>query len=208
MLMSVSSFPSDLFRRIASEFPRGSIFFAEDLEFLGRDPLEIRWALSTLSKDGTSLVRLARGVFCYPRLDEHAKLMLPDDVTVAEALARRWRVRIAPCAEQAAYLAGLIPLQLNPLKFVSDGSFQQFNLQNGRQIVFMRRKSNKVFYFRSEKLRNLVEGLRFLGPENITDHVIGVVRRTLPEISASDFNHDILLAPGWVRNVLIGECSG
>ena len=206
--MSVSSFPSDLFRRIASEFPRGTIFFAEDLEFIGRDPLEIRWALSTLSKDGISLVRLARGVYCYPRLDEHAKLMLPDDQTIAEALARRWRVRIVPAFEQAAYLSGLIPLQLNPLKFFSDGAQQYFNLQNGHRIEFIRRAGVKVFSFRSEKLRNLVEGLRFLGPDNITDFVIGVVRRTLPEISASDFNHDIVLAPGWIRNILLGECSG
>ena len=197
-----SSFPDELFRFICSRYSRGSIFFAEDLECTGRPRQVIRVALSELVRDNFSIIRIARGVFCYPRLDDAAHVIVPDDRSVAAALARRWRVRIAPCSEQAATLAGLIPFGIHPLRFVSDGSEQHFNLQNGRRIEFLRRKSVKVFDFRSEALRNLVEGLRFLGPGNISDYELSVARSTLAGISPEDFRHDVLLAPGWIRELL------
>ena len=194
-----SPFPALLFGLIVDRYPRGSIFFADDFSLDGHRPEAVRWALSELCSDGVSIIRLGRGIFCYPRLDPHGKVVTPDDLAVAEALAARWRVRIAPCGEQAAYLSGLIAFQNYPLRFVSDGSEQVFNLQNGRRIEFLRRKSVKVFDFRSERFRNLVEGLRFLGSPNVKEFETGVVREVLREVPDSDFFHDVLLAPGWVR---------
>ena len=205
---SPSTFPDELFRLIRSRFQRGDIFFAEDLSLDGHSPEAVRWALSELAADSHSIIRIARGVFCYPRLDGGARVMVPDDGTVAEALARRWRVRIAPCGEHAAWLSGLTPFTMSPLKFVSDGSEQHFNLQNGRRIEFVRRKSVKIFSFSSEKLRNLVEGLRYLGPDGVGSSERGVVRRTLAEIPREAFINDVPLAPGWIRDILIGEWAG
>lgn len=200
---SLSAFPSEIFRLICSSYPRGSIFFADSLSLSGHRPEAVRWALSELSRDGVSIIRLGRGIYCYPRLDLHAKVMYPSDSDIAAALAERWRVRIAPCGAQAAFLAGLTPFQNYPLRFVSDGSEQHFDLTNGRRIEFVRRKSVKVFSFRSEILRNLVEGLRFLGEDGVKEYEVAVVRKTLREVSESDFLHDILLAPGWVRDLCL-----
>lgn len=200
---SLCSFSAEIFGYISKAFPRGTIFFAEDLpEFPGHSADYVRMALSELVRDSYSIIRIARGVFCYPRLDGSAKVMVPDDAAVAAALAARWRVRIAPCGAQAAYLAGLIPFQSYPLRFVSDGSEQHFDLQNGRRIEFVRRKSVKVFGFTDERLRNLVEGLRYLGKDGVREWEASVARETLREIPDSSFVHDILLAPGWIRDFL------
>lgn len=207
LLMSESfpySFVAEVSRRISSGFPRGAIFFAEDIQFDGRPEEQVRLALSELSRSPSGgIIRLCRGVYCRPRLDPSAKVIVPDDLDVAAALAARWRVRIAPCGEQAAYLAGLIDFQRYPLRFVSDGSYQYFNLQNGRRIEFIRRKSLKVFSFLNPRMRNLVEGVRFLGMENIREHEAGIIMGTLAEIPDGDFRHDIMLSPGWVREYFL-----
>lgn len=207
--MPVSATPfsrvtSEVFSEIVRTIPRGTIFFAEDVSVPGLSREYVRLALSELARDGVSVIRVARGVFCYPRLDGNAKVIVPDPPAVAAALAARWRVRIAPCGEQAAYLSGLVPWPAaRPLRYVSDGSEQHFNLQNGRRIEFVRRKSVKVFSFRSECLRNLVEGVRFLGPGGIGDSERGVIRRTLAGIPPEDLVHDLRLAPGWISDLFL-----
>lgn len=201
--LSFSPFNARVFAQIRERFPRGTIFFAQDLDFPDVPPANVRLALSELSKDSLSIIRVSRGVFCYPRLDGNAKVMVPDPLTVAEAVAARWRVRIAPCGEQAAYLAGLVPWPASaPLRFVSDGSRQHFNLEGGRRIEFVWRSSLKVFSFRNERMRNLVEGLRWLGPANVGDPEKTVAWKVLREVPDADFQNDIRLAPGWISGIL------
>lgn len=203
MPASPSPFSFRLFDEIRSRFPRGTIFFADDLFFPDVSPQYVRLALSELSRDSVSIIRIARGVYCFPRLDSNGSVMVPDPQTVAEALAARWRVRIVPCGEQAAYLAGLVPWPSStPLTFLSDGSAQHFDLAGGRRIEFVRRKSVKVFSFRSERLRNLVEGLRWLGPDGVGDPELTVAWKTLRDVSRDDLHHDIRLAPGWISDIL------
>lgn len=191
---------------IASRFERGRIFFVEDLEPSGLEPEVLRVLLSRLIRKNLVVIRLARGVYCYPRVaSESMKMIVPGPEEVAAALAARWRVRIAPCGAQAAYLSGLTSVCLYPYTYVSDGSPQVFRLQGGKTVEFIRRRSVKVFDFRSVKLRNLVEGLRHIGQENLTEDDLRVVDRTVREVPGEDFLHDVRLAPLWIRQVLLSS---
>lgn len=202
----MDSVDSSLLSFIFSSFPRGSVFFAEDLEPSGFRPDEIRWSLARLVTTQSGVIRLARGVYCIPEQgsgNSPGKLRVPSTETIAEALARRWRVRIAPCGAQAAYLAGFTGLQTSRNTWVSDGSDQLFHLQNGITITFMKRKSQKVFQYSSKRMRNLVEAIRYLGKEEI-NHAEGrgVIADNLLLVSDEDFQHDIRLAPLWIRELL------
>lgn len=198
---------SSLLSFISSTFQRGSVFFAEDLEPSGFSPDVIRWSLTRLVRDQTGVVRLARGVYCVPFHHEGSgKLLMPSAGIVAEALARRWRVRIAPVGAQAAYYAGFTSLQTHQNTFVSDGSDQVFHLQNGMEIRFVRRLSLKVFSFRSEVMRNLSEGMRYLGKEYFDQSEgRGVVSMNLQKVDDEEFLHDIRLCPSWIREIM-KEC--
>lgn len=195
---------SSLLSFIFSRFARGEVFFAEDLEPSGFTPEEIRFSLSRLVQGEHGLARLARGVYCVPIQEERSgRLLMPAVQDIAAALSRRWRVRIAPCGASAAHLAGFTGLDMEPDTWVSDGSEQVFHLQNGRCIRFRRRKSNKVFDFRSERMRNLCEGMKHLGKDYfIQAGGRGVVSDNLSMVSDDDFVHDIRLCPGWVREIL------
>ena len=186
-----------------SKFPKGTVFFAEDLECTGYSPEDIRFSLSRIVSDQTGIMRLARGVYCVPRVDPDSGKYLPPSVeVVAENLARRWKVRIAPCGAQSCYLAGFTRIQTHQYTWVSDGSEQVFHLQNGVTVRFVRRKSVKVFQFRSERMRNLVEALRYLGEEGIGSEERGVIGDNLLHVSDGDFSHDVRLAPLWIRLLL------
>ena len=128
---------------------------------------------------------------------------MPSMETIAESLARRRKVRIAPCGAQAAFLAGFTGLQVSPYTWVSDGSDQEFHLQNGRTIRFVRRLSLKVFQFSSVRMRNLVEGLRYLGKDEIHAEGRGVIADNLQWVSDEEFLHDIRLCPLWIREILM-----
>ena len=166
---------------------RGTIFFLEDLEPLGIEPLTLRTVLCRMTEEDCFIVKLARGVYCYPRVEENSmKVLLPSEGEIAEALASRWHVRIAPCGAEAARLAGFTSLQTHPLTYLSDGSAQHFNLQNGRRIEFVRRKSVKIFAFKGEAEMR----------------VASATLRKVWEEKPTDLFHDIRLAPVWIRDIL------
>lgn len=194
---------------IPAHFSRGTVLFVEDLLTTGLPEYRLRNTLAEMAAKGTLIVRVARGMYCYPRLAEgtfHA--LLPPPGEIAESLARRWRVRIAPCGETAAVLSGLIPGTGSPFTWVSDGSEQYFRLQGGREIRFLKRKSAKVFSFRSEEMRNLVEGMRYIGRESMEDSQWVRVSEILCGVSPEDFRHDVRLAPGWIREELVSLAGG
>ena len=187
---------------ISKTFRPGRIFFLEDLEPSGIEPEVLRVLLSRLASTGNDIVRLCRGCYCYPLRQEYSNApVLPVLDEIVSSLASRWKVRIAPCGAQAAWLSGLTSLQLNPLEYISDGSEQSFSLIGGKRVVFMRRKSVKVFEFSSERLRNLVEGLRYIGKDGVGDRERGVVSGTLFQVDAKDYLHDYRLCPLWIREL-------
>lgn len=188
---------------IFSHFSRGTVFFAEDLEPSGVQPEAIRFSLSRLVVGEWGIVRLGRGIYCNPEMSGRGgKLLMPSMESLAGSIARRWKVRIAPCGAQAAYLAGFTGLQVYPYTWVSDGSDQVFHLQNGKSIHFVRRKSLKVFQFLSPVMRNLCEGLRFVGKDAVGIEERGVVADNLLKVSDAEFQHDIRLCPQWIRELL------
>lgn len=194
---------SSLLSFVFSTFPKGTVFFAEDLELTGIPPEAIRFSLSRLVASQSGVIRLGRGVYCVPdREPVSGKILYPPMETIAEALAGRWKVRIAPCGARAAYLSGFSGVDAFANTYVSDGSDQVFNLFNGNTIRFTKRKSQKVFSFVSPRMRNLVEALRYLGREAVGPEVEAVTAAALSGISDEDFRLDVRLAPAWIRKLL------
>ncbi len=196
--------------RISQVFSRGSIFFTEDLSVLipdiwsiVPDERSLRCALSDMAQEGTVIVRLSRGVYCYPREDSRMRRLLPSPEEIASALAARWKVSICPCGAYAAYLSGLTSLAEGELTFLSSGQRQVFHLQNGRTINFVCRKSVKVFSMVSPEFRNLVEGLRWVGKDRVGESELQAAAGVLRKLDRSSALHDYPLAPAWIREVIL-----
>ena len=186
---------------------RGRIFFAQ--EYYDRWPeSSVRFCLGSLAADG-QIARLARGVFCYPRLAEYGmQMMLPSSDEIAQAVAEKSRVRIAPCGDQAAYLVGLTGFQFTTSTYLTDGAPRKINLSNGRTIVFQHTSEMRIFAFGSRKMQLLSNGIRAVGKMNIGTQEKEPIKFHLGSISAEDFYKDLPLCPEWVRDLLLGLRAG
>ena len=190
----------EILRRLAAK-GRGRIFFAQ--EFYGLWPEStVRYSLSILAERG-DIVRLARGVFCFPELSEHGmKMILPEPDEIARAIAGKTKVRIVPVGDQAACLVGLTGLSFNRYTYLTDGAPRKVNLSNGRRIEFRHTSEMRIFAFSSRKMMLLSNAIRALGKENIKEGEREVIKWQLDSVPAAEFLGDILLCPEWVREIL------
>lgn len=192
---------ADILRRLSKK-GRGRIFFAQEFYDLHPES-SVRYSLSNLVEDG-QVARLARGVFCYPRLSEHGmKMLLPDTDEIARAVAAKTRVRIAPYGDQAAYLVGLTGLQISSTTYITDGAPRKIRLSNGRSIEFRHTSEMRIFAFRSRKMQLLSSAIRALGRDQIGIEEKETIRWHLDGVSGEEFNADLQLCPEWVREILL-----
>ena len=188
--------------RLLAEKGRGRIFFAQ--EYYDRWPEStVRFSLGVLAGKG-QIVRLARGVFCYPNLSEHGmKMLLPDPDDIAKAIAEKSKVRIVPVGDQAACLVGLTGLSFNRYTYLTDGAPRKINLANGRRIEFRHTSEMRIFAFTNRKMMLISNAIRAIGRENIKEGEREVLKWQLDSIPAKDFEKDIMLCPEWVRDMLL-----
>ncbi len=198
---SLSTQAGRLTAAVCSRLSRGDIFFSETFEDVIPDRMIMRAALSRLAREGTYVIRLGWGIYCHPRQDPVTGAYIrPSVEKVVDALAARWRVRLAPCGARAAFLSGLTPVNQYPYTYLTDGSDQVFRLWDGITVTFVRRQSLRFLDFRSETLRNLSEGLRHIGEGNVTEAQWDVAGSVIYGVSRADYAHDILLCPAWQRD--------
>lgn len=48
----------------------------------------------------------------------------------------------------------------------------------------------------------LVSAMRDIGKDQLSDDQLSIIKQNLTNVSAEEFNHDIQLAPMWVRKTL------
>lgn len=183
---------------------RGRIFFLDDFACLD-DPVSVRQFICGMVEDGF-VVRLARGIYCYPRLTEgeySSRMLLPDAETIAYALAAKENVRIIPYGDQAAVKLGLSSLVVSSQKYLTDGSPRVINLSATNKIHFNHTSEVKMFAFRNEKMQLLSSAIRVLGEEYFKDEWRKrLVREILKDIPEGEFNRDITLPPAWVGKII------
>ena len=199
--MSENTIEQDIFQDL-TEKGRGRIFFAQ--EYYDRWPdSTVRFTLAEMAKDG-QIVRLARGVFCFPELSEHGmKMILPEPDSIAVAVAEKSRTRIVPYGDQAAYLVGLAAFQFSKTTYLTDGAPRIIHLSNGRTIEFRHTSEMRIFAFRNRKMQLLSNGIRAVGKDRIKADEKEAIKFHLSGVPTDDFNHDLQLCPEWVRDILL-----
>lgn len=187
------------------EWGRGRIFFLEDFDEL-EDPVSVRQFICSMVSEGF-VIRLARGIYCYPRLSAPeygpATIIKPDSETIAQALAARENVRITPYGDQAAYKLGLTTMYISSQKYLTDGSPRVIHLAADRKIYFNHTSEVKMFAFQNENMQMLSSTLRAMGNDYFDNperrRKVHEILRAVPD---KEFNNDIKIPPAWVGKIL------
>ena len=184
---------------------RGSIVFQQDYADCGT-PSAINSTFFRLYTDGV-LIRVAHGIYYYPKEDKEYGLgiVFPSVEDIAQAIAKRDKAKIVPTGAYALNRLGL-PTQI-PMNvvFLTNGAPRRIKIGDGHGILFKHSSSGKNFAYKSELMMLVVTAMRTISKEKMTEEGRNMFIEHVRTVSDGEFNHDIKLAPAWVRKILIAR---
>lgn len=175
----------------------GAVFVPTDfLKFGSRQAGDI--ALHRLVRKGT-IRRLARGIYDFPKLHPKLGKILPSPEKLAEALVNRDGTRIQPTGAYAANILGLSEQVPAKVVFLTDGSSRTVKI--GTTTIQLRHTTPKNMMMAGRLSGLLVQALREIGKEHITQERIEHLKRTIPLNARQELLKDIRFAPEWMHSI-------
>jgi len=193
----MKSVADQIVKRVQSK-GRSFAFSAKDFLDLGsRGAVDM--ALSTLAKSG-KIRRVLRGVYDYPKYSEFlGKTLAPDFDQVAQAIARKTGTRIQPTGALAANLLGLSTQVPAKVVYLTDGRSR--TIRFGTQTIRFQQTSPKEL-MSNRKIAMVVQALRFLGKESVTDAVIRKIRQILSTAERKRLLKEAKYTSTWLPQVV------
>lgn len=176
----------------------GTLFFIEDFLQFGSSKA-VGKALERLVQKG-SLSRVARGIYARLKTYEVFGEVQPSTEEIAQAIAKRDKARIIPTGVLALNALGL-STQV-PMKFVylTDGSARTVKI--GKRSIKFKKSSPRNFRAIGEINKLVIQALKEIGKENVTNEEIEVILKHLSKQEKHILEHDMKLAPEWIRNIM------
>ena len=119
---------------------------------------------------------------------------LPDKV--AHALARNFGWTIVPCGDTALNLLGLSTQIPAAWVYVSDGTYKEYSYEN--TTIKFKRTTNKEISKLSNKTALVVQALKALGKDNVTDTVLDKLRNNLTDNEKSALLTESKAVTSWI----------
>ena len=185
--------------------PAGEVFIISDFSDLA-DDAAIRKVLSRLEEDG-KIRRIMRGVYDCPEYNEFlGEYIEPKPDKIAHALARNFGWTIVPCGDTALNMLGISTQVPSVWLYVSDGTYKEYAY--GNIVIKFKRTTNKEISKISYKTALVIQALKALGKENITDEIIGkIITTTTAEEKATMFA-EAKYATSWIYDIIKEICGG
>ena len=177
---------------------KGDIFSINDFYYLGTKNT-VKSALYRLSNED-KIVRLLNGLYTKPKyskiLQEHS---YPDANNIAEKLADKFSWTISPIGDTALNYTGLSTQVPNEYIYISDGPYREYAYRN-KKIIF-KHTSNRNITSYSKELSLLVQSIKALGKDNITENELNKLALFSKNIK-EDLSKDTLRLPFWIKGIL------
>ena len=178
---------------------KGAIVFVSDFAEFGTAE-NVKKVLLRLKKKQL-LVRLAHGIYLYPKIDKELGILYPSTESIAEAIAKRDKIRIIPTGIYALQQLGIsTQIPMNVI-YLTDGAPRKIKV--GKRTITFKKTVPKNLAIKNKILSNIVQGLKELGKENITDEVKQKINQALEKVPVEILKEEILNAPVWVRNEVL-----
>lgn len=156
--------------------------------------------LSAFEKEGL-LVRIAKGVYLKARRTRFGVSYPPIEEIVSQ-IAKRDKAKIFPTGDTAANMLGFS--EQVPMKtcFLTSGTARDLNI--GGRIVELKRAAPKNFAYNNEIMGVLVQALRCIRKENITDEIMAKIPAILADVERDRrFDADLKLSPAWIEKLIL-----
>ena len=181
----------------------GEVFFASS--FPKYDVEYVTKLLAAFEKEGL-ITRIAKGVYVKARKTRFG-ILYPSAFELVSEIAKRDKAVIIPTGATAANRLGFSTQVPMNTSFLTTGSSRKLKL--GNRTVTLKHGAPKNFAFRGKLMRELVQALRSIGENNITQEDERQIAKLLAESSEKETTeHDLLLAPVWMRQIIKRNMKG
>jgi hypothetical protein len=181
-----------------NSFPKGSVLFVDDFLDYG-NPESVKKALFRL-KEKEILVRLAHGIYLYPKVDIELGVLFPSTEDIAQAIARRDRARIVLTGVQALNKLGLstqIPMKV---VYLTDGATRSIKV--GKRTITFKNTSPKNLLAHGEISSLVIQALKTIGQSKVDAETITKITKILQKEKEENIMTDAKLAPAWINKIL------
>ncbi|MEJ0104514.1 MAG: DUF6088 family protein [Bacteroidota bacterium] len=181
------------------KFPKGSVLFVDDFLDYG-NPESIKKALLRL-KEKNLLVRLAHGIYLYPKTDKELGILFPSTEEISNGIARRDKARIVPTGVQALNRLGLSTQVPMKVVYLTDGAARSVKI--GKRTITFKKTSPKNLLPKGEISSLVIQALKTIGQNKVNDDTLNKLNNILKKEKKENILHDAKLAPAWINKILM-----
>ena len=159
----------------------------------------VRKALDRL-ENKQIIVRVAQGIYVRPKISKLIGPLVPTAEEVAEAIAKRDRIRTIPTGSYALNALGLSTQVPMNIVWLTDGSPREIKV--GKRKIKFKKTTPKNLLAKGKISRLVIQALKEIGNGKVTTEeeikIIGLLKKE----DTKDLLHDTALAPVWIQKIM------
>lgn len=183
--------------------PKGTLVLPDDYVSFGASKA-IQKSLERLA-DKQVIVRVAQGIYVRPKISKLIGTLVPSAEEVAEAIAKRDRIRTVPAGSYALNALGLSTQVPMNIVLLTDGSPREIRV--GKRKIKFKKTTPKNLLAKGKISRLVIQALKEIGNGKVSAQEETKIIELLKKEEVKDLKHDIALAPAWVQKIMIKAIS-
>lgn len=187
---------------------RGWCFTQKDFSDLGSTDA-VKISIFRLEQSGF-IRRLSHGLYDYPNTHKKLGKLWPKVDNIVMAIARKHKIKVQPSGAYAANLLGLSNQVPGKIVYLTEGSPKE--LVVGNMKIVLKRTTTKNMKTAGTISGLVIQALKYLGKEFVTDKMIETIKRKLSNDDKKRLSLDADLAPAWIskiiKNDILGDWNG
>ena len=183
--------------------PKGTLVLPDDYVSYGASKA-IQKSLERLA-DKQVIVRVAQGIYVRPKISKLIGTLFPSAEEVAEAIAKRDRIRTVPAGSYALNALGLSTQVPMNIVLLTDGSPREIRV--GKRKIKFKKTTPKNLLAKGKISRLVIQALKEIGNGKVSAQEETKIIELLKKEEVKDLKHDIALAPAWVQKIMIKAIS-
>ena len=189
----------DQIKNRINDFDSRKVFINNDfLDIAGNET--VRRTLNQLVSEN-KIKRVINGFYYNPRyselIGEYEAVSIHE---LALAIARKYNWNIAPYSSTALNLLGLSTQVPTHYKYISSGRYKEYKI--GDTILEFKKINPGEIANMSLKTATVIQAIKSLGKENITNEVIQKIRENLTEKERKGLMNESKSVPSWIYEVI------
>jgi hypothetical protein len=178
--------------------PMGTLIFPDDYLSFGSSDA-VRKALGRL-EDRKVIVRIAQGIYVRPKVSELIGILVPTAEEVAEAIAKRDKIRTVPTGSYALNALGLSTQVPMNIVLLTDGSPRVIKI--GKRTIKLKKTTPKNLLAKGKISRLVIQALKEIGNGKVKEDEEKKILELLKKEDEKDLKYDITLAPVWIQKIM------